>query len=124
MPYVQRDGGGQITGVFNARQDFASEFVQEDDTHVATFRAAQAARFNPPPRITFLEFLALFTPAEQLAIASSSDANLKIWLLKATGTGQIDLTDPITKQGLDYLISISLLTSGRETAILAGTPPA
>ena len=38
MPYVQRDGSGNITGVFvNAQPGFATEFVADSDSSIAAF---------------------------------------------------------------------------------------
>ena len=43
MPYVQRDGSGNITGVFiNAQPGFATEFVADSDPSIAAFRAKAA----------------------------------------------------------------------------------
>lgn len=79
----------------------------------------------PSTTVTYLEFEALFTPAEQTAImtAATSNPTLLQWLLRAAGSGSIDLSLPETKAGLDMLVSASLITADRETAILSNTPP-
>jgi hypothetical protein len=71
---------------------------------------------------TFREFMALFTPAEQAAIVNSTDTQVKIFLLQASA-GTITLSDPMVKIDLDYLVSLGLITTDRETAILAKQPP-
>ena len=73
--------------------------------------------------VTFREFMALFTPAEQSAIVNSTDTQVKIILLQASA-GAITLGDPVVKTDLDYLVSLGLITADRETAILANQPPA
>ena len=90
--------------------------------------AAQAVFTNwvDPPSlttVTFLEFMALFTTAEQTAIVNSTDAQVKLFTLKAEGAGAFYLEDVPVKAGLDYLVSVGVLTSERETAILANQPP-
>lgn len=81
---------------------------------------------NPPDPVvlTFLEFMALLTPTEQAALVNSADVPLKIWILKATGAGEIHLSDPETIKGLAYAGSIiPALTPDRQAAILANSPP-
>lgn len=78
---------------------------------------------TPAPHLTFLQFMALFTPAEQASIVNSTDTQVKLWLIMATGSGTIGLTDPDVVQGLAYAVSINLITAPRQTQILAGTPP-
>ena len=78
----------------------------------------------PVPQFTFLQFLALFTAAEQAAIVDSTDTQVKLFLLMAAGASTISLVDPRTMQGLAYLVSINLITQARETAVLASPAPA
>ena len=75
----------------------------------------------PPAPLTFdfLTFMGLFTDAEKLAIIGSADPEVKLFLAMAEGTKAISLTDPRMKQGLDYLVSVNLLTADREAAILS-----
>lgn len=116
--FVQRDGAGKIVGAFANRQDYATEWLADNDQGLAAF-------LNPPAPVilSFHDFLVLFTSAEQTAIVGSSDVQLKIWLLKAAGAGEITLGSAQVKQGLDYLVSLGLITTARETQILANTPP-
>ncbi len=77
----------------------------------------------PPVRLTFLQFLALFTQAEQTALIGSADPQMKLFILEAAGTGDITLDDPRVKAGLDYAVSLGFITAAREARILAGQTP-
>jgi hypothetical protein len=79
----------------------------------------------PPPVLSYLQFRALFTVAENAAIMTAAQQNHAVldWLLQAAGAGRIDLADAAVKAGLDALVAAGLLTSARETAILANQAP-
>ena len=79
---------------------------------------------SAPATVSFMEFMDLFTPTEQAAIANSTDVNVKLWTMRAMGTGDIDLGNPLTKGGLDYLVTLGTINAGREASILSNTPPA
>lgn len=108
------------------RIDFSSGASDEQKA------AAQAVvtAFDPvtvvvPNNITKPAFLALFTSAELLAISAATRTSdtINIWMITAQAHDMIDLSDPLTKQGLDALVTAGLITSDRETAILANQPP-
>jgi hypothetical protein len=94
-----------------------------------TFRDVLAAH-DPtrqlPPVLTYLQFRALFTAAENQAIMAAAQGNHAIldWLLQAVGAGAIDLGDPQLKAGLDALTGAGLIAVARQAAILANQPPA
>jgi hypothetical protein len=94
----------------------------------AQLTAVQAvfAAHNPtktlPPVISSEAFIGLFSALEQAALLGSTDANIRLWVTKAMAAGAVNLGDPLVKQGLDYAVSVSLLTAGRETTILAYQP--
>lgn len=75
---------------------------------------------SPPTIISKLAFWSLFTPSEQAAIVGAAQTNvaLGVWLQTAQVYTTIDLSDPLTKAGLDALVAAGVLTSGRETEIL------
>lgn len=77
-------------------------------------------------RFSFLEFMDLFTDAEQLAIAGAAmtDVATKLWYDRAVGAQFIDLTDARLTGGLQAMVTAGLLTSGRRDRVLAGLPPA
>lgn len=79
----------------------------------------------PKPKVTYLQFEALFTPAEQGAIfgAAGTTPSLMQWLLRAAGAGEIDLGNPETIAGINILEGAGLLTADRTALVLAGTPP-
>lgn len=77
---------------------------------------------DPVKPMRFLDFINLFTPAEQQAIASAADAQVKILALQLAGQGTISFSDPRLKAGLDYLVAQGLLTLAREAQVLAGQP--
>lgn len=77
---------------------------------------------DPPKAMAFIDFLNLFTAAEQAAIVNAADSNVKLFVLQAAGQGTISFIDPRLKAGLDYLVSQGLLTVVREAQILAGQP--
>lgn len=85
---------------------------------VATFAAA------PLPHLTFLEFMALFTGAEQAAIVDSADTNVRLFLAQSTGAQFIDLGDARLSAGLSYLVSLGILSAGRPGQILNNMAPA
>ncbi len=75
---------------------------------------------NPNP-IPWLNFMALFTPTEQTAIALSTDPSVAVFRMMATGLGgDINLSDPRVSSGLDALIDAKLITSNRKSQILLG----
>ncbi len=82
----------------------------------------------PPPTLTFLQFVALFTQAEQDAIVTSTDTQTKLFMLMATGAGSILLSNSEVIEGVNYLAAAApngpgLITSARAAAILAGLAP-
>ena len=75
-----------------------------------------------PLSLKFLEFIALFTQAEQAAIVASTDVQVRLFLLMAAAASEVILSDPKTEAGVNYLVSLGLLTSQRAAQILSGTP--
>lgn len=76
-----------------------------------------------PVVLTFLQFMALFASAEQVAIVNSSDPQVRLFLLMASGAGQIELAVPEVASDVNYLASAGLIASGRPAQILANQPP-
>ncbi len=71
--------------------------------------------------ITTEAFRDRFTPAELLAIVASADAQIKYVLLKLSTKEQpfLDLDNPEVIATMDRLVTLSLVTAPRKTAILA-----
>lgn len=85
-----------------------------------------AAAHSPtptPPALPFLDFMALFTAPEQAAMVDSADTQVKLFLIQASGAGEIHLSDPRTVAALAYLTTHGLIAAGRSARILAGQPP-
>jgi len=77
----------------------------------------------PKVNWTFLEFMGLLTADEQSALVSSSDPQIRIFILMAAGSVQLQLTDPRVVAGVAYAESVGIFTGDRVTQILSGQPP-
>jgi hypothetical protein len=73
------------------------------------------------PVFTSYEFLRRFTDAELELIRSYSVHDSAVWRLLsfAQAAQEIDTGDPVTIAGMDYLVSVAILTQARRDAILA-----
>jgi hypothetical protein len=82
---------------------------------------------TPVQTYTFLQFMALFTSAEQDAIIASTDTQTRLFVIMAAGSGGIQLNNAEVIAGVNYLASTSpgpaLITSERAAQILAGESP-
>lgn len=72
-------------------------------------------------RFKSLEFLDLFTEAEQLAIvqASMQSAPIKLWYDRALAASFVTIADPRVSSGLTALVAANLLTEQRKGEIVA-----
>lgn len=118
MPYVQKDDSGAIVGAFSVSQSFATQFLPDNDAGVVAFYASMV----PVPSLSFLQFQALFTPAESVAIVNSADPQIKLFLLMAAGAPSLQLNNAQVVGGVNYLVSNSIITAPRAAQILAGQP--
>lgn len=75
-----------------------------------------------PNNIPTYQFILLFTPAEHAAIFSSTDQKVSQFLTALTVSQTVNLNDPIIQNGVNYLVSINLLTQANATLILSGQP--
>lgn len=73
------------------------------------------------PRFVPLEFLDLFTEAEQLSVAAAamSSAPVKLWYDRVLAASYITLDDPRVETGLTALVAAGLLSEERKLAVLA-----
>lgn len=81
-----------------------------------------AVELTPQPKqFTSLDYLDLFTEAEQLAVVSATMASpqVKLWYDKMLAAGYITSADPRTEGGLAALVGAGLLTEARKVEILA-----
>lgn len=92
------------------------------DSSVAALRVFDAmapAGFTPPAIWSPRDFMKRFTPQELVAIhtAARTDANVAILLSNALADDVHSDSEELS-QGLDYLVSQTLLTADRKTAII------
>ena len=99
-----------ITGEFSALS--SAELVEHLKINTAT------PEFK---KFTSLDYLDLFTEAEQLAVvqATMQNAQVKLWYDKMLAAGYITLSDPRTELGLIALVQAGLLQESRKLIILA-----
>lgn len=73
-----------------------------------------------PKQLTSLEFLDLFTEAEQLSVATAAmqSAQVKLWYDRTLAAMFITLDDPRTEAGLTALVDSGMLTSERKAEIV------
>lgn len=73
------------------------------------------------PKWTAYEFLNRFTPEERASFrsAASTDVNVADMLLLVQAAQEVLSNDPVTIMGMDYLVSVGLLTQRRRDTILA-----
>jgi hypothetical protein len=103
----------------------ASPTAQIGDTYAnGVFTHVVAPVVYQTTGLRFLQFMALFTPTEQAAIVNSTDTQVELFVMMATGAGSIDLLNPEVIAGINYLASANLVASARVATILSGAPPA
>lgn len=90
-----------------------------------SYDAAANPRFfgdvpRPPQSWTAYEFLLRFTAAERAAFraAAATDAQVADFQQLAQAAQEIRSDDPMTLAGMDYLVSVALLSSDRRAEIL------
>lgn len=91
----------------------------------ATYEPGSIPRFVLPPVVhvwTAYQFLNRFTDSELLAVRSRSQTDAATWkfVTFATAAQEINSDDPVTVAGMDYLVSIGILTPARRAEILSG----
>jgi hypothetical protein len=82
--------------------------------------------FTPPAEVpalttTPLQFIELFTEAEQLAVVTAAMAvpALRLWYDKLVAAQEVVLADPRLSSGMNALVSAGLITYARRFEILA-----
>jgi hypothetical protein len=117
--FVHRRDDGSIS--------WAGQYVQPGyaDEQLDDATSAELHTFlNPPlvpPKPTPREWLERLAPATQLALETAALANAQValWLRKATGAGSIDVTLAETQQGVTAMVAAGLLTAAEQTTLLA-----
>jgi hypothetical protein len=86
------------------------------------YRPGQTPRFvdATPKKWTSYEFLNRFTAQERALIRakSKSDDNVADFEMLATAAQEVNSDDPVTIAGMDYLVSINIITAQRKSQIL------
>jgi hypothetical protein len=101
--------------------------------HTAEYTAWLEAGNTPEPfeseqvfksQFSSNDYLARFTQAEQVAIATETLSNIQVKLYydKLLAADYIDLNDPRTEEGLDALIALDLLDAERKPILLKPEP--
>lgn len=84
---------------------------------------------TPPPApviprvLSFIAFMGLFTETEQIGIVESTDPKMGLFKMMATGAGIINMDDPTTAAGINYMASLKIIKDERVAEILSMTPP-
>lgn len=77
----------------------------------------------PPPKpvmVSTWQFIQRFTPTEYAAIEASSDPVVRQYLTTIMTAPTVNLSEAVVQQGIQYLVSLTLLTSERAAIIGAG----
>lgn len=92
-----------------------------DQPTVQAFTEGQTAL--TAARTTPLQFLSLFTQAEQLTITSASlqEPQIRLWYDQLIAANEVVNTDPRISAGLDALVAFGLLSQTRRDTILPPT---
>ena len=89
----------------------------------AQYRASSTPRFIDVSTKTWTayQFLSRFTPAELDAVRVRSQTDPAMWrfLTFASAAQEVVSDDPVTMQGMDYLVSCGIVTQARRDAILS-----
>lgn len=93
---------------------------EEAEVLLAGLNAASVDLLPVHKQLSSLVYLDLFTETEQLAVvtATMQSAQIKIWYDKMLAAEYITLADVRTEQGLDLLVTLSLLTPERKAQII------
>lgn len=82
--------------------------------------------YEPPVKLPrrvgeFREFMALFTPQEQVALKEAERDNVQvaIWFDLARGGATLSLDHATVAPGFQFMVDLGLLTEARRTEILA-----
>ena len=79
----------------------------------------------PPKVLSRVQFKLLFTPAERIAVRTSTDPGVQDWydILQDPQFDGVDLGSASTGRAMAYLEAQGILTTERKAAILAGEQP-
>lgn len=112
-----KDTDGQIWG-FDEGQEVPEGMVELTSEELAALFAGPPAQ---PRQFTSLELLDLFTPDEQLAVATAAMTipQVKLWYDRLLAAQYVTIADARTEAGLSALVAGGLLTTERKSQIVA-----
>lgn len=73
-----------------------------------------AASLNSYPKLAFIQ---RFTAAEFMGLKQSADVNVQFFLYQVENTATVTPQDATVQAGLNYVVSVGLLTAARAAAI-------
>ncbi len=76
--------------------------------------SAPPPKLNSYPKITFIQ---RFTAAEFMGLKQSTDVNVQFFLYQVENAATVTPQDSTVQPGLNYLVSIGLLTAARAAVI-------
>ena len=97
-----------------------------DGTTLAPARVAEPpAPIVPAKVLSRVQFKLLFTPAERIAVRTSTDPGVQDWydILQDPQFEGVVLASASTERAMNDLVSKGILTTDRKAAILAGDAP-
>lgn len=117
--YVTRKPDGTLASIHrDLMAGYNDEALADDSAEVVAFLAAAVPYVAPDPK----QWLERLSPAKQAAISAAAAADvsgtLLLWLLKAAGTGTVDVADPEAAAGVNALVGAGILTSTDATTLL------
>lgn len=115
-----RDGdwSGEPGYVLLNAGEIAARHMGYDESRTPRFYPKPIMR--PAPSWTAFEFLLRFTEAERASFRDEAATNPKVadFMLLCSAASQVEADHPMTVAGMDYLVSIGLLTQARANEIL------
>ena len=116
MIYSILDNNGNVINTILASEDFVAANYPG---HYALV-GPEPTPPEPPPIITKTSMLARFTDQEFVGILSAAKTDVEVegWKYRFDTASEIDLASDRTQAGFTLLVSKSLLTQARATAIL------
>jgi hypothetical protein len=121
------DGSGNLVstgtvpadGASLAASGYSALALDGDPTGKVWDKPTQAFVAGPPKSVSVetWKFIQRFTPAEYVAIEASQDPQVRQFLTMLMAASNVMLTETVVQGGLQYLVFLGLLTSGRAAAI-------
>jgi len=120
MRWAIIDGSSKVVSVVEQDERPEGGVKAPDGSGYAVGRIWNGWTFDAP-RWTAYQFLLRFTAQERAMIRTTAltDQQVDDFLFLATAAHEVVADDPMTTAGMDYLVSISLITEQRKQEILS-----